>query len=122
MECTNSDANLKICDIVARWPGATHDQTIFNNSKIKQRFEDGVFKDSIIVGDSGYAVMSYLIPPLTHPLREEERFAEIMRFHQMIQKFSNKFEIGKKGDIEMRCYNPSNISYTLLCKEIMHVD
>lgn len=50
-------------DLVARWPGATHDQTVFNRSEIKQKFEFGTFGDSLLVGDSGYANTSYLITP-----------------------------------------------------------
>ncbi|XP_024878468.1 putative nuclease HARBI1 [Temnothorax curvispinosus] len=32
------NARLEFIDIVARWPGATHDSTIFNNSRIKALF------------------------------------------------------------------------------------
>ena len=64
---TIADAKLKIRDIVARWPGSTHDQTVFNNSVIKRRLENGEFGDSVILGDSGYAVQQYLLPPLANP-------------------------------------------------------
>lgn len=60
-------AKLKILDIVARWPGAAHDQTIFNNSYIKQRFLSGEFGNSMIVGDKGYENTSYLLTPLQNP-------------------------------------------------------
>lgn len=60
---TISSENLKIIDLVARWPGATHDQTVFNRSEIKQKFEFGTFGDSLLVGESGYANTSYLITP-----------------------------------------------------------
>jgi len=60
---TVSDANLKICDIVARWPGSTHDQTIFNNSLLKRKFEDGNFNNFVLLGDSGYANSRYLLTP-----------------------------------------------------------
>lgn len=44
------DADLKIRDIVARWPGSTHDQTIFANSRIKVRFEDNEFENLVLLG------------------------------------------------------------------------
>ncbi|KAI4463174.1 hypothetical protein MML48_4g00008073 [Holotrichia oblita] len=61
---TVSDAKLKIRDIVARWPGATHDQTIFNNSNLKRKFEAGNFGKYILVGDSGYSLQTYLMTKL----------------------------------------------------------
>ncbi|XP_063232410.1 putative nuclease HARBI1 isoform X1 [Bacillus rossius redtenbacheri] len=64
---TVSDAHLKICDIVARWPGATHDQTVFNNSNLCHQFENGNFRSGILLGDSGYENRVYLLTPLLHP-------------------------------------------------------
>ncbi|KAJ3655893.1 hypothetical protein Zmor_015001 [Zophobas morio] len=58
------DANLKILDIVTRWPGSAHDSYIFANSRIKHRFENGEFGDGVLLGDKGYAVTNYLITPL----------------------------------------------------------
>jgi len=43
--------NLKIQDIVARWPGSTHDAVIFNNSRILGRFDAGEFVNSVLLGD-----------------------------------------------------------------------
>lgn len=67
------DANLYIKDIVARWPGSTHDQTIFNNSFLKARFENNEFGNSIMLGDSGYALKKYLITPLANPTVNQEQ-------------------------------------------------
>lgn len=64
--------NLRIQDIVVRWPGSTHDANIFRNSTIKQRFDDGEFKDSVLVGDSGYAVQHYVITPMLNPVTAAE--------------------------------------------------
>lgn len=66
------DHNLNIQDIVCRWPGSTHDSTIFNNSRIRARFENGEFGDSLLLGDGGYAVRNYLITPLRNPVTPAE--------------------------------------------------
>lgn len=44
------DAKLRILDVVARWPGSTHDSTIFNSSRLKQRFENNRFQNVVILG------------------------------------------------------------------------
>lgn len=62
---TISSANLKVLNIVSRWPGATHDQTVFAQSHIRERFQAGDFGHYILVGDSGYANTSYLATPYT---------------------------------------------------------
>jgi hypothetical protein len=54
-------------DIVARWPGSTHDQTIFNNSRVKFRLENGEFGNSLVVADSGYTNTQYVVTPLLNP-------------------------------------------------------
>lgn len=43
-----TDANLKIRDIVARWPGSQHDSTIFSHSRIKTKFENAEFPNCIL--------------------------------------------------------------------------
>lgn len=67
------DQKLFIRDIVARWPGSSHDQTIFNNSRLQARFEMGEFGNSILLGDSGYALRKFLITPLSNPVTEAEQ-------------------------------------------------
>jgi len=66
------NARLEIIDIVARWPESTHDSTIFNNSRIKTLFEIGTFDDGLLLGDSGYPNLSYLITPLLNPTTPAE--------------------------------------------------
>lgn len=61
------NANLEITDIVARWPGSAHDSNIFNNSRIKARFENNEFQDYVLLGDSGYGCKSYILTPLSDP-------------------------------------------------------
>lgn len=62
---TISDANLRIENVVARWPGSTHDETIFIQSNVHQEFENGAYGDYVIVDDGGYANTFYLCTPFT---------------------------------------------------------
>lgn len=66
-----SNANLEIMDIVAHWRGSTHDSRIFNESRLKQRFEQSEFKGRLL-GDSGYACTPYLFTPILRPTTEKE--------------------------------------------------
>ncbi|KAJ8930471.1 hypothetical protein NQ314_016698 [Rhamnusium bicolor] len=69
------DAKLLIRDIDARWPGSTHDSTMFNASLIRARLEAEEFPESYLLGDSAYACTKYLLTPLLHPvLPEEQRY------------------------------------------------
>ncbi|KAB0805356.1 hypothetical protein PPYR_02326 [Photinus pyralis] len=67
------DASLLIRNIVSRWPGSAHDSHIFRNSRLHARLENGDFGDNLLLGDSGYAVKSYLITPLLNPVTPVER-------------------------------------------------
>lgn len=69
---TIADTDLKIRDIVARWPGSAHDSHILRNSRIYHSFENGAFGDNLLVGDSGYPIKNYLITPLLRTRNEAE--------------------------------------------------
>ena len=59
-------------NIVARWPGSTHDSFVFNNSHIFQKLESQPhsIEDGLLLGDSGYPCKPYLNPTTT----KEEAF------------------------------------------------
>ncbi|RVE40581.1 hypothetical protein evm_014770 [Chilo suppressalis] len=67
-----ADANCYIKNIVARWPGGSHDSHIFDSSNIKGRMEDGEFGDTWLLGDRGYALRSFLLTPLANPTTSGE--------------------------------------------------
>lgn len=60
------DSDAFITNIVARWPGSTHDSRIFENSNIADKLRDGAL-DGILLGDSGYACRAYLLTPILKP-------------------------------------------------------
>lgn len=81
------DSNSKFINLVARWHGSAHDQTIFNFSSIKQRFENNEFNGGILLGDSGYGCKRYLLTPYRNP-------------NTLAQKRYNKAHCGTRVCIE----------------------
>lgn len=75
------DANCRIIDIVARWPGSTHDETVFLNSAIFERFLNGEFirrgRISLLLGDGGYGREEFLAVPLRVTQRQRTQ-AELL--------------------------------------------
>lgn len=70
---TVSGYDLRILDVVAKYPGSTHDSFIFGNSYLRDRFECGEFQDFILLGDSGYPLKQYLMTPLRNPQTRGEK-------------------------------------------------
>lgn len=68
-----SNADLSFQDIVASYPGSTHDSHIFNQSRLKQRFENGEFGRAVMLGDGGYKLYPYLMTPFRNPTTEGQR-------------------------------------------------
>ena len=64
-------------NIVARWPGSTHDSFIFNSSRLCQSLETRhqTLQDGLLLGDSGYACKRFLMTPYSNPATAaEQRF------------------------------------------------
>jgi len=66
------NAKLEIIDIVARWPGSAHDSTIFDHSRIKTLFEMGAFNDGLLLADSAYPNLPYIMTPFQNPATAAE--------------------------------------------------
>lgn len=60
----------KFTNIVARWPGSTHDSHVFRMSCIRQAIEKKFhsINDGVVFGDSDYACKPYLMTPYLRPL------------------------------------------------------
>ncbi|CAG2257465.1 HARBI1 [Mytilus edulis] len=72
------DHEGKFTNIVAKWPGSTHDSFIFRNSDVGIHLDQnhrGFDVDGLLLGDSGYACKPYLMTPYLRPsTRHQERF------------------------------------------------
>ncbi|XP_037972328.2 putative nuclease HARBI1 [Plutella xylostella] len=74
---TISTAQLLVTDVVARWPGSTHDSAIYQNSNRYNKFERGDYGCGYLLGDSGYPLKSHLLTPHVHPITQgQQRFNE----------------------------------------------
>ncbi|GJQ74873.1 hypothetical protein Trydic_g21709 [Trypoxylus dichotomus] len=80
--------DLKIRAIVVRWPNATHDQTIFNNSNPKHEFENGRFGRFLLLSDSGYNIQPYLMTKLQEARTTAENLynESIIRTRNVIER------------------------------------
>lgn len=100
---TVSSENLKILDIVARWPGSVHDQTIFNHSNLSRRLLEGNFGTSLIVADSGYANTHHVITPFVNtPLEARQLYNEsVIRTRNPVERsygvWKRRFTVLKHG-------------------------
>ncbi|XP_061170751.1 putative nuclease HARBI1 [Saccostrea echinata] len=69
------DASLKFINIVAKWPGGTHDAFIWSNSALNRLFETGRIAEGWLLGDSGYPLRPWLLTPVNNPsTKAEERY------------------------------------------------
>ncbi|XP_054706478.1 putative nuclease HARBI1 [Uloborus diversus] len=76
---TLSDADLLIRNIVVRWPGSTHDSSIFNNSYLRAHLETQVPANYHVVGDAGYPLREYLMTAFAKPSTDpQQRYNEAL--------------------------------------------
>lgn len=59
-------ADCRILDVVANWPGGTHDSRILRESTIGREMERGVHP-GLLLGDSGYPCRRWLMTPYLQP-------------------------------------------------------
>lgn len=95
------DAQAKVMDIVARWPGSTHDETVFVNSAIFNRFLNGEFnrngRNSLLLADGGYGSEPFLALPLRQVNRARSRAEEMyQRSHistrNVVERFNGQWK------------------------------
>lgn len=88
------DAKYRIIDVVAKWPGSTHDSRIWNESGLKTMFErNSVPGGCHLLGDSGYPCQRWLLTPYMQPRTEAQEAYNRYSYYQFIN-FGNPY-----GDI-----------------------
>jgi hypothetical protein len=66
------DASLKFTNLVARWPGSSHDAFVWTNSTLCDLFENGDINRGWLLGDSAYPLKKYLLTPVLTPSNPHE--------------------------------------------------
>lgn len=56
------DASLKFTNLVARWPGSSHDAFVWTNSTLCDLFESGGINRGWLLGDSAYPLKNKCCP------------------------------------------------------------
>ena len=72
------DLDQRFLDAVVRWPGSTHDSTIWEHSGVKRKIEDYIVQKGSnykgwFIGDSGYAQRETMMVPLSNPQTDQEK-------------------------------------------------
>ncbi|XP_064643104.1 putative nuclease HARBI1 [Lineus longissimus] len=83
------DHKGKLINVVARWPGATHDSHIFKESQIGQHLSENNqgMREGYLLGDSGYPCKPFLLTPYLRPTTQAEK-----RYNTAQKKTRNSIE------------------------------
>lgn len=68
--CTH---DMKFTNLVARWPGATHDAFIWANCNLQSQMERGIHNGGYLLGDPAYPLQPWLLTPVRNPRNAAER-------------------------------------------------
>lgn len=67
------NAQYRIMDVVAKWPGSVHDSRIWNECGLKENFERRIIPGGChLLGDSGYPCQPWLLTPYLQPRNEAQ--------------------------------------------------
>ncbi|KAL6421090.1 hypothetical protein ACFW04_013608 [Cataglyphis niger] len=75
---------------IARWPGSTHDATIFVASYLHARFVYGKMQDGILLRDNGYPYTKLLMTPLLQTHNRAEELYNESQVQQLIEEVENE--------------------------------
>ncbi|KAL2098902.1 hypothetical protein ACEWY4_005382 [Coilia grayii] len=81
------DSTCVITNIEAKWPGAVLDDHVFKESSLCAKFEEGLYDDGILLGDTGYTCRTFFMTPYTDPSPGPQT-----RFNTALEKTRSKIE------------------------------
>ncbi|XP_048578055.1 putative nuclease HARBI1, partial [Nematostella vectensis] len=111
-------------NIVARWPGSTHDAFIFRNSSIQNTLEREHTRidEGYLLGDSGYPCRPFLMKPYPNPANQhQEDFNEAhsktsVKIEQCFGLFKRRFHL-MHGEVRMK---PEKVSQLIGACAVLH--
>ena len=83
------DPELNFINVLANYPGSTHDARILRESHLFEEFDNSALRpfDGILLGDSAYPTREWLLPPFNTPTTRSQR-----RFNTSHKKTRVKIE------------------------------
>ncbi|XP_030751003.1 putative nuclease HARBI1 [Sitophilus oryzae] len=76
------DQNCVITSRDASWPGSVHDSRIWKNSAVCEVMNRT--RNTILLGDSGYGIMSCLMTPYSNPLQEYQIAFRLLKSERVV--------------------------------------
>ncbi|XP_072166060.1 putative nuclease HARBI1 [Diadema setosum] len=67
------DSKMRFLNVVAKWPGSTHDAFIWESCNVLEDFRMGRMPAGWLLGDSGYPLQPWLLTPVANPNTQSER-------------------------------------------------
>ena len=121
------DDNLKFIDVVAKWPGSTHDAFIWRQSGIDHKISNGDLPivNGWFLGDSGYPLRPNLLTPILSPNTPGERRYN-RAFVRTRKTIECAFGLWKSRWRAMDrtggalCYNPDRVCRLVVATMVLH--
>ena len=116
------DHRGRIINIVAKWPGSTHDSRILRSSHIWDIMEGGRIHGCIL-GDSGYPCRNWLMTPILHTLTAQERCYNSAHkgtrvlVEQTIGRWKRRFHL---LHLQSRMKNPESTCRVIAATAVLH--
>lgn len=92
-----SGPNLEFYEIISRWPGASHENKIFNLTEVFQRFEYTNKMEGVLLANERYVCTNFVLTPIEdaveiNDIRYNEAHRATYNFPKTIQLLKQRFK------------------------------